>query len=143
MEYSELKRSKGYKDLLEEKSEIGVKRKNYGLRKSDSKEERIKSAEHIPDTKENREVKRFLEKAPSKGLFQPLGKEVKIMQCWRCKNFGHRAADRECPFSEKGNLILDSERKLREDPILKKSKKILKNKKKSKLRSVLSKYLNK
>ena len=25
------------------------------------------------------------------------------MQCWRCKAYGHRAADRECPLSMSGN----------------------------------------
>ncbi|GFY43500.1 retinitis pigmentosa 9 protein homolog [Trichonephila inaurata madagascariensis] len=32
----------------------------------------------IPDLPENREAREFLSKAPSKGLWMPLGKEVKI-----------------------------------------------------------------
>ena len=35
----------------------------------------------IPDTKANQEARDFLANAPSKGLWMPLGKEVKVMQC--------------------------------------------------------------
>jgi len=76
---------------MEEKSEIGVEKGCFGMRKGDTKYEREKASEHIPDTLENKETKKFLENAPTKGLFVPLGKEVKVMQCWRCKNYGHRA----------------------------------------------------
>ncbi len=44
----------------------------------------------IPDLPENQAAREFLKKAPSKGLFMPLGKDVKVMQCWRCKAYGHR-----------------------------------------------------
>lgn len=44
----------------------------------------------IPDLPENQAVREFLRKAPTKGLHMPLGKEVKVMQCWRCKAYGHR-----------------------------------------------------
>lgn len=44
----------------------------------------------IPDLPENQAAREFLKKAPKKGLFMPLGKEVKVMQCWRCKAYGHR-----------------------------------------------------
>ncbi len=44
----------------------------------------------IPDLPENQKAREFLKKAPTKGLFMPLGKEVKVMQCWRCKAYGHR-----------------------------------------------------
>lgn len=44
----------------------------------------------IPDLPENQTVREFLRKAPKHGLFQPLGKEVKVMQCWKCKAYGHR-----------------------------------------------------
>uniref|UniRef100_A0A8C9FAV7 Uncharacterized protein n=1 Tax=Pavo cristatus TaxID=9049 RepID=A0A8C9FAV7_PAVCR len=37
----------------------------------------------------------------------PLGKEVKVMQCWRCKRYGHRTGDKECPFFIKGNQKLE------------------------------------
>jgi retinitis pigmentosa 9 protein len=47
----------------------------------------------------------------------PLGKEVKVMQCFRCKAFGHRTNDRECPLQKQGNILLDSERQAREDPM--------------------------
>lgn len=44
----------------------------------------------VPDLPENAAVREFLKRAPTKGLFMPLGKEVKVMQCWRCKAYGHR-----------------------------------------------------
>jgi retinitis pigmentosa 9 protein len=47
----------------------------------------------------------------------PLGMEVKVMQCFRCKAYGHRTGDRECPLSKQGNFLLDSERQAREDPM--------------------------
>uniref|UniRef100_A0A3Q3X5C1 Uncharacterized protein n=1 Tax=Mola mola TaxID=94237 RepID=A0A3Q3X5C1_MOLML len=49
----------------------------------------------------------FLAHAPTKGLWMPLGKEVKVMQCWRCKRYGHRTGDKECPFFIKGNQKLE------------------------------------
>ncbi len=39
----------------------------------------------IPDRPENQGAIDFLKSAPTKGLWMPLGKEVKTMQCWRCK----------------------------------------------------------
>ena len=77
----------------------------------------------------------------------PLGRAVKVMQCFRCKAFGHRTNDKvsnsfilhiclyhidayidsythtllfihqECPLAKQGNLVLDSERQAREDPM--------------------------
>ena len=47
----------------------------------------------------------------------PVGKEVKVMQCFRCKAYGHRTNDKECPLQKQGNLLLDSERQAREDPM--------------------------
>jgi retinitis pigmentosa 9 protein len=49
--------------------------------------------ESIPDLPENQKARQFLKNAPSKGLFMPLGVQVKVMQCWRCKEYGHRAGD--------------------------------------------------
>lgn len=48
------------------------------------------AADSIPDVPENQEVRDFLKNAPKTGLHMPLGKEVKTMQCWRCKGYGHR-----------------------------------------------------
>jgi len=48
-------------------------------------DEQAKPEDCIPDLPENKEVRDFLKKAPTKGLWMPLGKEVKVMQCWRCK----------------------------------------------------------
>jgi retinitis pigmentosa 9 protein len=44
----------------------------------------------IPDLPENHAAREFLRKAPKVGLHMPLGKEVKVMQCFRCKIYGHR-----------------------------------------------------
>lgn len=71
----------------------------------------------VPDLPENAATREFLAKAPSRGLWMPLGVEVKVMQCWRCKAYGHRTGDRECPLSTTGNVLLDSERRVREDPM--------------------------
>jgi hypothetical protein len=49
-----------------------------------------KPEDSIPDFPENFEAREFLRTAPQHGLFMPLGKEVKVMQCWRCKAYGHR-----------------------------------------------------
>ena len=37
--------------------------------------------ECIPDLPENKDAREFLAHAPSKGLWMPLGKEVKVMKC--------------------------------------------------------------
>jgi len=81
------------------------------------KEEVEKPEDAIPDLPENKEVREFLKSAPTKGLWMPLGKEVKVMQCWRCKGYGHRTGDKDCPFYHTGNMKLESERIVREDPM--------------------------
>ena len=53
-------------------------------------EEEQRPEDCIPDLPENQAAREFLRTAPTHGLFMPLGKEVKVMQCWRCKAFGHR-----------------------------------------------------
>ena len=35
----------------------------------------------IPESEENEDARNFLASAPTKGLWMPLGKEVKVMQC--------------------------------------------------------------
>ncbi len=52
--------------------------------------EEPKPEDSIPDLPENQAVREFLRKAPKVGLHMPLGKEVKVMQCFRCKIYGHR-----------------------------------------------------
>uniref|UniRef100_A0A5F8H0J2 RP9 pre-mRNA splicing factor n=1 Tax=Monodelphis domestica TaxID=13616 RepID=A0A5F8H0J2_MONDO len=47
----------------------------------------------------------------------PLGREVKVMQCWRCKWYGHRTGDKECPFFIKGNQKLEQFRVAHDDPM--------------------------
>uniref|UniRef100_H2YMA5 Uncharacterized protein n=1 Tax=Ciona savignyi TaxID=51511 RepID=H2YMA5_CIOSA len=73
--------------------------------------------ECIPDTEGNRAAREFLANAPKKGLWMPLGKEVKVMQCWRCKNYGHRTGDRECPLFKAGNAEIEKFRAAHEDPM--------------------------
>lgn len=71
----------------------------------------------VPDLPENQEVRQFLASAPTKGLWMPLGKEVKVMQCWRCKQYGHRTGDKECPFAKVGNTVNEQFRMAHEDPM--------------------------
>lgn len=81
------------------------------------KEEEDKPEDCIPAAPGNEDARDFLAHAPTKGLWMPLGKEVKVMQCWRCKRYGHRTGDRECPFFIKGNQKLEQFRVAHEDPM--------------------------
>ncbi|GBM06172.1 Retinitis pigmentosa 9 protein [Araneus ventricosus] len=81
------------------------------------KEEEEHPEDCIPDLPENRQAREFLSKAPSKGLWMPLGKEVKVMKCWRCKTYGHRTGDRECPLFVTGNAEIEKFRYIHEDPM--------------------------
>ncbi|KAK6490481.1 retinitis pigmentosa 9 protein [Huso huso] len=81
------------------------------------KEDDDKPEDCIPDSPGNQDAREFLAHAPTKGLWMPLGKEVKVMQCWRCKRYGHRTGDRECPFFIKGNQKLEQFRVAHEDPM--------------------------
>ncbi|XP_010889831.1 retinitis pigmentosa 9 protein [Esox lucius] len=81
------------------------------------KEEVYKPEDCIPADPGNEDARDFLAHAPTKGLWMPLGKEVKVMQCWRCKRYGHRTGDRECPFFIKGNQKLEQFRVAHEDPM--------------------------
>ncbi|XP_066571852.1 retinitis pigmentosa 9 protein [Amia ocellicauda] len=81
------------------------------------KEDEYKPEDCIPDAPGNEDARDFLAHAPTKGLWMPLGKEVKVMQCWRCKRYGHRTGDKECPFFIKGNQKLEQFRVAHEDPM--------------------------
>ncbi|XP_030060306.1 retinitis pigmentosa 9 protein isoform X2 [Microcaecilia unicolor] len=81
------------------------------------KENETKPEDCIPDIPGNEHARDFLAHAPTKGLWMPLGKEVKVMQCWRCKQYGHRTGDRECPFFTKGNQKIEQFRVAHEDPM--------------------------
>ncbi|CAN2389619.1 cognition [Pristimantis euphronides] len=81
------------------------------------KEDEPKPEDCIPDLPGNEHARDFLAHAPTKGLWMPLGKEVKVMQCWRCKQYGHRTGDRECPYFIKGNEKLEQFRVAHEDPM--------------------------
>jgi len=77
-----------------------------------TKEDEEAPEDCIPDKPENQAAREFLKIAPTKGLWMPLGKEVKVMQCWRCKAYGHRTGDRECPLRMAGNILLDADRQV-------------------------------
>ncbi|GAB6021199.1 Retinitis pigmentosa 9 protein [Chamberlinius hualienensis] len=81
------------------------------------KEDEEKPEDCIPDLPENAKARDFLAHAPTKGLWMPLGKEVKVMKCWRCKTYGHRTGDKECPMFISGNLQCEQFRFSREDPM--------------------------
>ncbi|XP_053517743.1 retinitis pigmentosa 9 protein-like isoform X1 [Artibeus jamaicensis] len=81
------------------------------------KEDETRPEDCIPDVPGNEHAREFLAHAPTKGLWMPLGKEVKVMQCWRCKRYGHRTGDKECPFFIKGNQKLEQFRVAHEDPM--------------------------
>lgn len=81
------------------------------------KEHEDKPEDCIPAEPGNEEARTFLANAPTRGLWMPLGKEVKVMQCWRCKRYGHRTGDKECPFFIKGNQKLEQFRVAHEDPM--------------------------
>ncbi|XP_041823154.1 retinitis pigmentosa 9 protein [Melanotaenia boesemani] len=81
------------------------------------KEHEEKPEDCIPAEPGNEAARSFLANAPTRGLWMPLGKEVKVMQCWRCKRYGHRTGDRECPFFIKGNQKLEQFRVAHEDPM--------------------------
>ncbi|XP_078579755.1 uncharacterized protein LOC144863957 [Branchiostoma floridae x Branchiostoma japonicum] len=81
------------------------------------KENEEKPEDCIPDLPQNQSARDFLAHAPTKGLWMPLGKEVKVMKCWRCKNYGHRTGDRECPLFISGNTQIEQFRVLHEDPM--------------------------
>ena len=84
---------------------------------ADETKEEERPEDAIPDLPENQATRDFLKNAPSKGLWLPMGLEVKTMQCWRCKAYGHRTGDRECPLNQTGNVDLEASRIAREDPM--------------------------
>lgn len=47
----------------------------------------MKPEDCIPDVPGNESAREFLAHAPTKGLWMPLGKEVKVMQCKTVKIF--------------------------------------------------------
>mmetsp|Transcript_36412 Transcript_36412/g.58441 ORF Transcript_36412/g.58441 Transcript_36412/m.58441 type:complete len:156 (-) Transcript_36412:355-822(-) len=77
----------------------------------------VRPEDTIPDRPENQEAREFLKNAPSKGLWLPFGKEVKVMKCWRCKQYGHRTGDRECPMKQSGNMTNEKKRRVMYDPM--------------------------
>jgi len=74
--------------------------KREGAPDDDGKEDRDdddddRPEDSIPDLPENSAARDFLKNAPSKGLWLPMGMEVKVMQCWyvfyciSCTPFSH------------------------------------------------------
>ncbi|XP_054620446.1 retinitis pigmentosa 9 protein isoform X2 [Dunckerocampus dactyliophorus] len=100
------------------------------------KEHEEKPEDCIPAEPGNEEARSFLAHAPTKGLWMPLGKEVKVMQCWRCKRYGHRTGDRECPFFIKGNQKLEQFRVAHEDPMYDLIRENERNEKESRVQSL-------
>jgi retinitis pigmentosa 9 protein len=80
-------------------------------------EPRQRPEDAIPDEPQNQEVREFLKNAPTEGLWMPLGKEVKVMQCWRCKAYGHRAGDKECQLFQVGSEKAREFAQIHEDPM--------------------------
>ncbi|XP_073921438.1 retinitis pigmentosa 9 protein isoform X2 [Castor canadensis] len=74
------------------------------------KEDETKPEDCIPDVPGNEHAREFLAHAPTKGLWMPLGKEVKVMQCWRCKRWPQNL---DLPASASGDLGLQAH----EDPM--------------------------
>ncbi|KPP56768.1 hypothetical protein Z043_125581, partial [Scleropages formosus] len=99
-------------------------------------EEEVRPEDCIPNTPGNEDARDFLAHAPTKGLWMPLGKEVKVMQCWRCKRYGHRTGDRECPFFIKGNQKLEQFRVAHEDPMYDLIRENKRNEKESRIRQL-------
>lgn len=73
-----------------EKTFIAQKSEEFVLEGEEVGEEEQRPEDSIPDLPENQAAREFLKNAPTRGLHMPLGKEVKVMQCWRCKAYGHR-----------------------------------------------------
>uniref|UniRef100_A0A8C7VI42 RP9 pre-mRNA splicing factor n=1 Tax=Oncorhynchus mykiss TaxID=8022 RepID=A0A8C7VI42_ONCMY len=81
-------------------------------------EEDYKPEDCIPADPGNEDARDFLAQAPTKGLWMPQGKGVKVMQCeLEMQRYGHRTGDRECPFFIKGNQNLEQFRVAHEDPM--------------------------
>ncbi|KAB0395463.1 hypothetical protein E2I00_003200 [Balaenoptera physalus] len=81
------------------------------------KEDETKPEDCIPDVPGSEHAREFLAHAPTKGLWMPLGKKVKVLQCWCCKRYGHQTGDKEWPFFIKGNRKLEQFRVAHEDPM--------------------------
>ena len=107
-----ISRKRKAEELIREGEEIILDEDDENREQSSERPEDL-----IPDLPENQAVREFLKTAPRNGLHLPLGKEVKVMQCWRCKAFGHRSGDKECPLRISGNLNAENARIRREDPM--------------------------
>jgi retinitis pigmentosa 9 protein len=77
---------------------------------------RARPEDAVPDYPQNHVVREFLRKAGNGQV--ALGEGVVLNQCWRCKLFGHRTGDRDCPYFNVGNLEAEAERQVREDPLM-------------------------
>ncbi|CBK20454.2 uncharacterized protein [Blastocystis hominis] len=72
---------------------------------------------NIPDIPENKRVRDFLRSMPLTGHGAAFGKTIYVVQCYRCKCYGHRAGDPECKYTVTGDLNLELQSRIREDPI--------------------------
>jgi len=76
-----------------------------------------KPEDAIPDTPENAAAREMVRMTATTGLRAPLGKEMKIMQCWRCGSYGHRTGERDCPLFLSGSATIEDFHKRHEDPM--------------------------
>ncbi|KAL3860375.1 hypothetical protein ACJMK2_010510 [Sinanodonta woodiana] len=76
-----------------------------------------RSEDHIPDLSKNEETQRFLSKKPTKSFSMTAGKELKDMQCWHCKGYGHRRGDKNCPKFKSASIQTTRLKWSYEDPM--------------------------
>ncbi|KAK8813987.1 hypothetical protein WA538_000340 [Blastocystis sp. DL] len=71
----------------------------------------------IPDIPENKRVRDYLRSMPLTGHGAAFGKAIRVVQCYRCKCYGHRAGDPECKYTATGDFNQELQRRVREDPV--------------------------
>ncbi|KAL0225648.1 hypothetical protein P9112_012972 [Eukaryota sp. TZLM1-RC] len=70
----------------------------------------------IPDRPENRALREFLTAAPP-GAVPLKPNTLEVAQCFKCKQFGHRANSRDCPLFKSGNIAHEQKLQHLEDPM--------------------------
>ncbi|KNB46578.1 hypothetical protein JH06_0335 [Blastocystis sp. subtype 4] len=110
--------SRGYYEDEEVKCSISradsLPQENVDLKKLDEEDHPERK---IPDIPENKRVRDFLRSMPLTGHGAAFGKEIRVVQCYRCKCYGHRAGDPECKYTTTGDLGQELQRRVREDPM--------------------------
>ncbi|XP_064640424.1 NF-kappa-B-activating protein-like [Lineus longissimus] len=74
---------------------------------------------HLEEKREMRELmlREHVSNNPNKGPWASIGKDVKVVQCWRCKDYGHRSGDQECRLLTQKNKSTEIFRFEHEDPM--------------------------